>query len=549
MTPWIAALFLPACAPEAAPVRAPEVGADLRGGVVLALLDRVPQPTVSDVQVSPSHARPGDLLSCDWVFTGVRDRSRVAWRVGDVVVGTGTTFDTSGVPVGSDVTCEVTPDDGLREGTPVVGKARLPGNVVLVIADDIGAGRLATYGVGIDQPPTPVLDGLAAQGVLFEHAWAEPTCSPGRAALLTGRDPSQTGIGKALSVHGATWLHADEQTLPELLTEGTGGLYTSAMVGKWHLAVESLGDGYRTDPNQQGFASFAGMMMGFSEGEFGDDLPSNYYSWLETIDGSFQRVDAYNTTVSTDRAIDFFATLPEPFLLVISYPAAHAPYQSPPPELVSGPAPGATRDQRNQNGTIEAMDTELGRFLDTVDPGRLDRSTVFVTSDNGTPSDLLTAPFPAGLGKGTVGEGGLWVPLLVSGLGVDRLGERSDHPVQATDLFATVAELAGVAIDDGVPRDSVSFAEALRDPAAAPAREVGYAEHFANESGAEWQRAARTGGFKLARWEGGEALFDLRTSPVEVADLLDAPLSAEAEAAWETLSAYLDARQVPSGVP
>jgi arylsulfatase A-like enzyme len=324
-----------------------------------------------------------------------------------------------------------------------------------------------------------------------------------------------------------------------------GGPYPTCPLGKWHLAVESLGDQYRTDPNTQGFDRFAGMMVGFSEGETGDGLPSNYYSWLETTDGTSARVDAYNTTVSTDRAIDFFETLPEPFLLVIAYPAAHAPYQSPPPELVSGPAPGATRDQRNQNGTIEAMDTELGRLLDTVDPDRLGRTTWLVTSDNGTPSDLLTAPFLSGLGKGTVGEGGVWVPLVASGLGVDRIGERSDHPVQLTDLYATIAELAGVSIHDGIPRNSMSFAAALRDPAAPPAREVGYVEQFTNGTWTGWQRAARAGGFKLARWEDEEVLVDLRDTPVEVVDLLDAPLTDEAQSAYDLLSAWLDARSLP----
>ena len=102
------------------------------------------------------------------------------------------------------------------------GEARQPSNVLLVIADDVGVDMLAAYGVHPDAPPTPTLDALIADGVLFERAYTPPSCSPTRAAILTGRRSFRTGIGKPID----EWLpefalQLDERTLPEVLTDGS----------------------------------------------------------------------------------------------------------------------------------------------------------------------------------------------------------------------------------------------------------------------------------------------------------------------------------------
>src|SRR5688572_17762996 len=73
------------------------------------------------------------------------------------------------------------------------------GNVLVIVLDDLGIDRLGAYGLGADLPPTPVLDGLLADGVLFRNAWGYPSCSPTRAALLTGRHGRRTGIGRWLA--------------------------------------------------------------------------------------------------------------------------------------------------------------------------------------------------------------------------------------------------------------------------------------------------------------------------------------------------------------
>src|SRR5262245_65248854 len=77
-----------------------------------------------------------------------------------------------------------------------------PGNILVLIADDLGVDQLAAYGVGSDLPPTPNLDRMAAEGVLFRNVWSQPTCSPTRATIQTGRYGFRTTIGMAINAFG-----------------------------------------------------------------------------------------------------------------------------------------------------------------------------------------------------------------------------------------------------------------------------------------------------------------------------------------------------------
>src|SRR5262245_32585079 len=110
-----------------------------------------------------------------------------------------------------------------------------PGNVLILVADDLGIDQLACYGVGSDPAPTPTLDMMAASGVRFRNVWSQPTCSPTRATIQTGRYAFRTTIGTVISAFSnAPALPVSEVTLPEMLDLGTAGAYTHAAIGKWH---------------------------------------------------------------------------------------------------------------------------------------------------------------------------------------------------------------------------------------------------------------------------------------------------------------------------
>ena len=120
-------------------------------------------------------------------------------------------------------------------------------NIIMVLTDDIGWGTLGAYGGGkVVGAPTPNLDKLARDGIKFLSAYSEPSCTPTRLALLTGRQPHRTGVNVVLWPGQKQGLVAEEVTIAELLRDGG---YDTAMWGKWHV-----GDVYDEQlPHNQGF--------------------------------------------------------------------------------------------------------------------------------------------------------------------------------------------------------------------------------------------------------------------------------------------------------
>ena len=120
-------------------------------------------------------------------------------------------------------------------------------NIIMVLTDDIGWGTLGAYGGGkVVGAPTPNLDKMARDGMKFLSAYSEPSCTPTRIALLTGRQPHRTGVNVVLWPGQKQGLVAEEVTIAELLRDGG---YDTAMWGKWHV-----GDAYDEQlPHNQGF--------------------------------------------------------------------------------------------------------------------------------------------------------------------------------------------------------------------------------------------------------------------------------------------------------
>lgn len=427
-----------------------------------------------------------------------------------------------------------------------------PGNILLFLADDLGIDRLESYGVGEAFPSTPTIDGLAADGVRYTRVWAQSLCSPGRAAIQTGRQPYQTGIGHALSAHTTNPLDDAEVTLPELI--GDSG-YASAYVGKWHLSSTRLPEsGYYHHPNDQGWDSFDGLMVGLDDEIAFDEGAQSWFDWERTIDGVPSRSPIYVTTANANAAIDAISELPEPWIVQVAFMAPHAPLHWPPDRLWDGEEVGATDPQRKTNAMIEAMDAEMGRVIEALGP-RAARTTVVFTSDNGTEPAAVSAPYDAAHAKGTPYEGGVRVPLVVSGYKVGRQGERCDHLVQTTDLFASIAELAEVAVDPALTTDSVSFVPSLGDPDAAPARTLAFAEQFEPSGPGPYDEhflAIRDDRYKLVRWysKGDEEepafdetmFFDLGSDAAEGPDLFAGGLDADRQQAFDALTARLPTR-------
>jgi arylsulfatase A-like enzyme len=417
------------------------------------------------------------------------------------------------------LTCEATPDDGDLAGPPEgasVRTAELGGNVLLVVLDDVGVDQIGEFA---GAATTPRLDALAASGVRFTRAYAEPVCSPTRAALLTGRMPHQHGIGSQVRYPDGEWsLQPGERTLAEAL--GAAG-YATAAVGKWHLNTRAAG-GSTAPLTVGGFDRFAGFddnLMGLG---FDDEL-NDYFSWVMNRDGVYDRVDDYNTTVLADLALEHGNSLPEPWFVYLGLAAAHSPSHVPPAGLFHVAPGDAWEGRERYDAMLEAADTELGRLLDGLDPERAARTTVIVVSDNGTDPTWLQEPFPAGRGKGTVYEGGVLVPLIVSGLGVTEGGREVSHLVHARDLFATVLDVAGLGAS--APPESVSLAPYLVDPGRPAQRAWLTSERFEpigfDQPYVFRDQMIRDERYKLIRRiDGRRELYDLAADPWEANELL-----------------------------
>jgi arylsulfatase A-like enzyme len=397
-------------------------------------------------------------------------------------------------------------------------------NVLLVVADDLGTEKLAAYGETASPPSTPTLDSLAARGVRFRSAWADALCSPTRACILTGRYAFRTGVGWALPVSGGQVLRVSETTLPEALDGASAG-YAHAAFGKWHLGDQQNGGALA--PNVAGFSHFAGMILGWLF------PPLAYDSWPRTVDGVTEMTTAYATTVTVDDALAWLRQQPEPWFCYVAFYAPHDPFHAPPAHLhhqdLAGRDP-ATEPLPFYKAMVEAMDHELGRLLDAVDP-TLARTDVIFVGDNGTPAEVVVPPLRPDRAKASPYEGGVRVPLIVAGPSVAAGGRECASLVAAVDLFPTVLELAGVDPTQRFRRiDGVSLGPLLRDPAAPSPRASLYTELFAGAD--PWRDgfvAARDPRFKLIRRYASdgslqEEAFDLETDPHEERDLLVAPL-------------------------
>lgn len=432
----------------------------------------------------------------------------------------------------------------VREPSTWVGER--PPNVLLLLSDDIGLELVGPWGLDDHAVALPTLQALMDRGVSFDRAYAMPSCSPTRAAMLTGRYGRHYGIGGPLRIgrRGEPSLPDAEVSLPEVLHADPRGAWRTALVGKWHLTT--IREDALHAPGRQGFDTHIGSIGNLQNDHSVDGQPQNYYDWEKVVDGEVHRTHTYATTDEVDDALRLVRTMPEPFFLQVSFHASHYPWQPPPAELTHDGNDGSGgKEAQRYRAIVDALDHEMGRLLDGLPTAIADDTIVIYLSDNGSDPRAMMAAYKGHASKGFVSELGVRVPLVVAGPGVDG-GGRWDHSlVHAVDLFATVLDLAGV------PRavwpddlDSVSFAPRLRDPSAPEARDVVFAEQFQPNGDGPYKVERimiRDDRYKLVRdgATGVDQLFLLDGSLLEGDDLLEGTPGPEIVAVHERLAARL----------
>jgi len=410
----------------------------------------------------------------------------------------------------------------------------LRGNVLLVIADDMGLDADPCSGEGEIPATAPHIAALCERGVFFSAAWAAPNCSPARANMLTGTTPFKHGVtGRVGDIIPP--LPEDAVTLPQLL--GAGGV-APASFGKWHLG-DDPGGGDRV-PNVFGWWHFAGILAG---------QLTDYYGWEEVTNGLRSQVSTYATTEHVDDAITWIDLQEQPWVVWLAFTAPHEPFHVPPATLQSQNlgTPGDCPEGQQlacHRAAIQAMDTELGRLLTHLDDGRLDQTHVIFLGDNGSPGEAAAAPTSGQRAKGTLYEGGMRVPLVIAGPRVAG-GRVVEHFVDAVDLFPTILELMEIPAPEV---DGVSLLPHLEGDRDEPLRSHAWTLFQTPEGGPSRQgRAIRDARWKLIAFDDDRVeLYDLAADPWETFDYRPfASASPEAFTALNELSDRLEAITAP----
>tara|TARA_B100001057_G_scaffold492937_1_gene586356 strand:+ start:4383 stop:5726 length:1344 start_codon:yes stop_codon:yes gene_type:complete len=419
--------------------------------------------------------------------------------------------------------CSKTDDyTSIEEMTPE--SLSLSPNILLVITDDMGVDATPGYGLGTVQPHMPNLMQLQASGLTYNNVWSAPMCAPTRASIITGKYGINSGV---LNTTNAGNITETETTIQAYLDQQLGNLYASALIGKWHLSNNE-----HNRPNEMGIDHYAGFIPGTLK---------DYNQWELTIDGQTTTSEEYITRQLTDLAIKWLNEQEKPWFCWLAYTAPHSPFHLPPAEmhsqgnLVDDPASVEANPRPYYMAMIESIDYEIGRLLSQIPTVERENTVVIFVGDNGTPGSVIQTPFLSNRSKGSLYQGGINVPLIVSGHGVSRKGQRDNSLVHTTDLFATIAQIAGM--DNPQYLDSQSFYTTFSEAAPGP-RNYNYSEILDFQKPAKSGYTIRNQRYKLIVLDNGSTrLYNLQEDPYEQNNLMNLNLNTEQQIVLEQLQA------------
>jgi arylsulfatase A-like enzyme len=420
---------------------------------------------------------------------------------------------------------------------PVRAEAPRP-NFLVIYTDDHGYGDVSTYGP--TDVKTPHIDSIAAAGMLFTTMRANGTvCSPSRAALLSGRDPDRVGVPGVIRTQSAnSWGYFDP-AVPTLADELKKAGYHTAIVGKWHLGLESP-----NTPNERGFDHFHGFLGDMMDSYLDHLRHGNNYLRLndEVIEPQGHATELFSQWAS-DYLVSRAGKKDEPFLLYLAYNAPHFPIEPPADwlERVKARAPGMGEKRAMNVAFVEHLDHHIGEVLKTLDESGLRENTVVVfTADNGGSLPHAQNNDPWRDGKQSHYEGGLRVPFMVRWPGQIAAGSKSDYAGQVFDLFPSFLELAGATATDPAALDAVSLVPVWKGEAITAPRDLYFVRREGGRAyGGKSYEALIRGEWKLLQNDPYRPieLYNLKNDPGETTDL-----AAKAPKVFNELSAALAAR-------
>ena len=402
-------------------------------------------------------------------------------------------------------------------------------NILFIVSDDTGYGDLGPYGGGVGRGmPTPNIDNLAADGMTFFSFYAQASCTPGRAAMQTGRIPNRSGMTTVAFQGQGGGLPKAEWTLASMLKQAD---YQTYFTGKWHL-----GEADYALPNEQGYdemkyvglyhlnaytyadptwfpdmdpklrAMFEKVTKGALSGKAGEKpkedfkINGQYVNTPEKGVVGIPFIDSYIEKAALEFLEQAAKNPSKPFFINVNFMKVHQP-NLPAPEFEH-----KSISKSKYADSVVELDTRIGRIMGKLRELKLDQNTlVFYTTDNGAWQDVYPdagyTPFRGT--KGTVREGGNRVPAIAVMPGKIKPGIKNHDIIGGLDLMATFASLAGVELPkkdrEGQPIifDSYDMTPVLFDSGESPRKEWFYFTEDELSPG-----AARVGNYK--------AVFNLR---------------------------------------
>jgi arylsulfatase A-like enzyme len=391
-------------------------------------------------------------------------------------------------------------------------------NIIYIVADDLGYADLGCYGGR--EPVSPILDGLAANGIRFTQGYSNaPVCSPTRFALMTGRyqyrlrgalDEPIASSARGSEVLG---LPPSHPTMPSLLKE-VG--YKTALIGKWHLGFAP-----HFGPLLSGYDEHFGPLAGGVDYFTHCDNPGKHDLWLN---GREVHREGYLTDLLSHHTVDFInrhAQTPSsgaPFFVSLHYTAPHWPWESRDDSALAADA--AKNLFHTDSGNIHTyrkmihhMDEGIGWIIQTLKEKQLlDNTLIIFTSDNG--GERFSDNWPLVGGKMDLTEGGIRVPWIAHWPAKIKPSQISAQKCLTMDWSATVLDAAGAIENAQFPLDGQSLMPVLTQQIAAFDRPLFWRMHHRN------QRAHRHGDWKYLKVDEHEYLFNIANDERERANLI-----------------------------
>ena len=350
-------------------------------------------------------------------------------------------------------------------------------NIVYIVSDDLGWKDVGFNGCADIQ--TPNLDKLAQDGVKFSQFYAQPMCTPTRAALMTGRYPFRYGLQTIVIPGPAGYgLATNEWLLPQCLKDAG---YNTAIIGKWHLGHADI----KYWPKQRGFDYQYGAMIG--ELDYYTHSDAGVLDWFRNNQPVHEK--GYTTQLIGDDAVKYIngQSADKPFYLYLAFNAPHTPYEAP-KEYTDRYPNIADPTRRIYAGMVSCMDDEIGKVVAALDQkGIRDNTLIVFQSDNGGTRNAMFAGQMADLsktkipcdngsyrdGKGTLFEGGCRVAACANWPGHIK-PETVDGIIHVVDMYPTLANLAGASTAKCLPLDGLDVWPTISANAPSPRTEVVY---------------------------------------------------------------------------